>query len=172
MGQVSESGLVSPNATPRLSKQLLRSKSIASSKDTLLIRKNSKTLPRGFTIGPGSESSGDSVFGLYGDLMNVEEYEVDSASTSNLEGSRKELRNSDPELETIPYRVETLDRRVVMKSNRPRSLDLSSWSVTSMASGASSQTSSSGSQGASPTVSRAGSCASDTRSESNTSDSS
>ena len=39
-------------------------------------RKNSKTLPRGFTIGPGSESSGDSVFGLYGDLMNVEEYEV------------------------------------------------------------------------------------------------
>jgi len=171
--QVSESGLVSPNATPRLSKQLLRSKSIASSKDTLLIRKNSKTLPRGFTIGPGSESSGDSVFGLYGDLMNVEEYEVDSASTSNLEGSRKELRNSDPELETIPYRVETLDRRVVMKSNRPRSLDLSSWSVTSMASGASSQTSSSGSQqGASPTVSRAGSCASDTRSESNTSDSS
>ena len=45
-----------------------------------------------------------------------------------------------------PTRVETLDRRVVMKSNRPRSLDLSSWSVTSMASGASSQTSSSGSQ--------------------------
>merc|ERR1719333_365379 len=171
--QVSESGLISPTATPPLSKQLLRSKSIASSKDTLLIRKNSKTLPRGFTIGPGSESSGDSVFGLYGDLMNVEEYEVDSASTSNLEGSRKELRSSDPELETIPYRVETLDRRVVMKSNRPRSLDLSSWSVTSMASGASSQTSSSGSQqGASPTVSRAGSCASDTRSESNTSDSS
>jgi len=81
-----------------------RSKSIASSKDTLLIRKNSKTLPRGFTIGPGSESSGESVFGLYGDLMNVEEYEVDSASTSNLEGSRKELRSSDPELETIPYR--------------------------------------------------------------------
>ena len=86
-------------------------------------RKNSKTLPRGFTIGPGSESSGESVFGLYGDLMNVEEYEVaspcpayiaamvtidvvqvDSASTSNLEGSRKELRSSDPELETIPYR--------------------------------------------------------------------
>ena len=39
-------------------------------------RKNSKTLPRGFTIGPGSETSGESVFGLYGDLMNVEEYEV------------------------------------------------------------------------------------------------
>ena len=46
----------------------------------VLPRKNSKTLPRGFTIGPGSESSGDSVFGLYGDLMNVEEYEVNITS--------------------------------------------------------------------------------------------
>ena len=36
--QISESGLISPTATPPLSKQLLRSKSIASSKDTLLIR--------------------------------------------------------------------------------------------------------------------------------------
>ena len=32
---------------------------------------------------------------------------MDSASTSNLEGSRKELRNSDPELETIPYRYQS-----------------------------------------------------------------
>ena len=47
---------------------------------TLNTRKNSKTLPRGFTIGPGSESSGESVFGLYGDLMNVEEYEVNQTS--------------------------------------------------------------------------------------------
>ncbi len=39
-------------------------------------RKSSKTLPRGFVLGPtGSESSGDSVFGLYGDLMNVENYD-------------------------------------------------------------------------------------------------
>ena len=49
--------------------------------------------------------------------MNVEEYEVIDLveqqmvrmkaqvdSASNLEGSRKELRSSDPELETIPYR--------------------------------------------------------------------
>ena len=35
-------------------------------------RKSSKTLPRGFVVGPGSETSGDSVFGLYGDLMNLE----------------------------------------------------------------------------------------------------
>jgi hypothetical protein len=39
-------------------------------------RKSSKTLPRGFVLGPtGSESSGDSVFGLYGELMNVENYD-------------------------------------------------------------------------------------------------
>ena len=100
--QVSESGLASPQATPPLNKQLLRSKSIASSKDTMLVRKNSKTLPRGFTIGPGSESSGESVFGLYGDLMNVEEYEVES--TGHLEASTKDLRSSDPELDTIPNR--------------------------------------------------------------------
>jgi hypothetical protein len=81
----------------------LRSRSIASSKDTLqLVRRNSKTLPRGFTLGPGSETSGESVFGLYGDLMNVQEYEVESGG---LAGSRKELRSSDPELETIPYRL-------------------------------------------------------------------
>jgi hypothetical protein len=47
-------------------------------------RKASKTLPRGFVLGPtGSESSGDSVFGLYGDLMNVESYECDSSSGSS-----------------------------------------------------------------------------------------
>ena len=68
----------------------------------MLVRKNSKTLPRGFTIGPGSESSGESVFGLYGDLMNVEEYEVES--TGHLEASTKDLRSSDPELDTIPNR--------------------------------------------------------------------
>ena len=45
-----------------------------------LFRKSSKTLPRGFVIGPGSETSGDSVFGLYGDLMNVEDYDYGSVS--------------------------------------------------------------------------------------------
>ena len=40
-------------------------------------------------------------------LWHLTKYDkVDSASTSNLEGSRKELRNSDPELETIPYRYQ------------------------------------------------------------------
>merc|ERR1719383_965193 len=78
--------------------------------------------------------------------MNVGGYEVESR-TSLLEGSSQNLRSSDPELDTIPYRVGTLDRRVAMKSQRPRSLDLSSWSMHSGAS-------------------------TDTRSDSNTSDSS
>merc|ERR1719266_31656 len=66
-----------------------------------------------------------------------------------------ELRKSDPELSTIPYRVSTLDRRVRMKTSRPRSLDMSSWSVESRSS--SSQTTSSseaGSERPSPNVSR------------------
>ena len=115
----------------------------------------------GYTLGPGSESSGDSVFGLYGDLMNVENY--DCQSTNNLDASTKELHTSDPELDTLSYRIGTLDRRVAFKSNRPRSLDLSSWSVESKAS---SQTTSSsdgshGSRKTSPSVSRTASCASD-----------
>merc|ERR1719481_1223764 len=169
--QMSEGVIPSPHSTPPMNKQLVRSRSAVSSKETLP-RHQYKTLPRGFTIGPGSESSGESVFGLYGDLMNVGGYEVESR-TSLLEGSSQNLRSSDPELDTIPYRVGTLDRRVAMKSQRPRSLDLSSWS---MHSGASTHTTSSsgegGSQKSSPSVSRTASCASDTRSDSNTSDSS
>ena len=87
--------------------------------------------------------------------MNVENYECHSSS--NLDASNKDIHTSDPELDTIPYRYEfidnkhmyiqilrylklifhrigTLDRRVAFKSNRPRSLDLSSWSVESKAS--------------------------------------
>ena len=41
------------------------------------------------------------------------------------------LFRSDPELDTMSYTVGTLDRRVAMKSTRPRSLDLSTWSVES-----------------------------------------
>ena len=164
--QMSESGISSMSssgsATPQLSKQVsspvLRSRSVTSRDLVPPSRKPSKTLPRGFTLGPGSESSGDSVFGLYGDLMNVENYEC--SSTNNLDTSSKDVHNSDPELDTIPYRIGTLDRRVAFKSNRPRSLDLSSWSVESK--GSSQTTSSSdGSQKTSPSVSRTASCASD-----------
>ena len=167
--QISEGVITSVPSTPQLNKQfassVMRSKSNVNPKEH--IRKSSKTLPRGFTIGPGSDSSGESVFGLYGDLMNVEEYDCDS--TNNIEGSKKDIHKSDPELDTIPYRIGTLDRRVTMKSNRPRSLDLSSWSVESKASfHTTSSSENDGSQKTSPSVSRTASCASD----SNTSESS
>lgn len=44
------------------------------------------------------------------------------------------LRRSDPELAAIPNKVSTLDRRLRMKVSRPRSLDLSNWSVDSRSS--------------------------------------
>jgi len=167
--QTSYSGL-SNNLTPMQvhakqspSFNLQRSKSSVSSKD--LVRKTSKTLPRSFAIGQGIDNAGESVFGLYEDLMNVEEYECNS--TQILDGSNKDIHNSDPELDTISYRVGTLDRRVAMKSQRPRSLDLSTWSVTSRVSNLTTS-SSDGSQKASPNVSRTASFASDT----NTSESS
>merc|ERR1719391_26392 len=107
----------------------------------------------------------DSVYGLYGDLLNVRDYECDS---TDLGRTCNENHRSDPELDTIPYRVSTLDRRVAMKSNRPRSLDLSSWSVESKGSSQTTSSSENGSQKTSPSVSRTASCASD----SNTSESS
>ena len=91
-------------------------------------RKNSKTLPRGFSLSQYEAVVGDSVYGLYGDLLNVRDYECDSTDLARV---CQENHKSDPELDTIQYRVSTLDRRVTMKSQRPRSLDLSSWSVSS-----------------------------------------
>merc|ERR1719445_2044543 len=91
-------------------------------------RKNSKTLPRGFSLSQYEAVAGDSVYGLYGDLLNVRDYECDSTDLARV---CQENHKSDPELDTIQYRVSTLDRRVTMKSQRPRSLDLSSWSVSS-----------------------------------------
>ena len=60
----------------------------------------------------------DSVYGLYGDLLNLRDYECDSTDLGRV---CQENHRSDPELDTIPYRVSTLDRRVTMKSQRPRS---------------------------------------------------
>merc|ERR1719350_196369 len=91
-------------------------------------RRSSKTLPRGFSLSQAMADGGDSVYGLYGDLLNVRDYDCDS---TELGRTCQEIHRSDPELDTIPYRVSTLDRRVTMKSQRPRSLDLSSWSVES-----------------------------------------
>jgi len=152
--QLSEGGSPSNPTNSQFHKPSLPPSAMSSK--TSLIKKSSKTLPRGFVVNNANETAGESVFGLYGDLMNVEEYECDGKHS--LDGSRKDMNKSDPELDTIGYK-NTLDRRVVMKSQRPRSLDLSTWSVMS---GESNNTSSSdtGSPKSSPSVSRTTSCAS------------
>merc|ERR1719347_2045429 len=114
-------------------------------------RRASKTLPRGFSLSQAMADGGDSVYGLYGDLLNVRDYDCDS---TELGRTCQEIHRSDPELDTIPYRVSTLDRRVTMKSQRPRSLDLSSWSVESRGSCQTTSSSDTSSEYASPSVSR------------------
>jgi len=121
----------------------------------------SKTLPRGFSgIGSflngsnsmrSSSSSGSSangsdsgcdVYGLYSDLLFVKE-DFDGQMTltpitalSLHEQAYDTIRrgSSDPDLAAIPSKVSTLDRRLKMKTGRPRSLDLSNWSVDSRSS--------------------------------------
>ncbi|XP_026826583.1 rho guanine nucleotide exchange factor 10 isoform X4 [Ooceraea biroi] len=104
--------------------------------------RGSKTLPRGLGAGCGflsssmssSQSSGENcdVYGLYGELMYVKDYE--NENNSGIDPIYETLRRSDPELAAIPNKVSTLDRRLKMKITRPRSLDLSNWSVDSHAS--------------------------------------
>lgn len=101
--------------------------------------RGSKTLPRGLGAGCGffstsissSQSSGENcdVYGLYGELMYVKDYE--NENSSGIDPVYETLRRSDPELAAIPNKVSTLDRRLKMKITRPRSLDLSNWSVDS-----------------------------------------
>ncbi|KAL7293203.1 hypothetical protein TKK_0013347 [Trichogramma kaykai] len=103
--------------------------------------RGSKTLPRGLGCGGGflsssmssSQSSGENcdVYGLYGDLMNLKDYDNENGTV--IDPVYETLRRSDPEL-AIPNKVSTLDRRLKMKITRPRSLDLSNWSVDSHAS--------------------------------------
>lgn len=104
--------------------------------------RGSKTLPRGLGCGGGflsssmssSQSSGENcdVYGICGELMYVKEYE--SENHAGGDAIYEPLRRSDPELAAIPNKVSTLDRRLKMKITRPRSLDLSNWSVDSHAS--------------------------------------
>ena len=95
----------------------------------------SRTLPRGHAALSVAECD---IFGLYGDLMNVKGYE--DAEGNNLgvagtvNGIYETLRRSDPNLAAIPAKVTTLDRRLHMKAARPKSLDLSNWSVDSRSS--------------------------------------
>jgi len=115
-------------------------------------RRTSKTLPRGFSLSSAGEC-GESIYGLYEDLLNVQDYDCEGGELSR---SRTNFHRSDPELNTIPYRVSTLDRRMTMKLQRPRSLDLSSWSVESARSSHTTSSSSDGSEKGtgSPSVSR------------------
>lgn len=102
----------------------------------------SKTLPRGIGLlsthsnaSQNSEESACDVYGLYGDLIYVKESYEPHQDTENLMSPTYEnLRRSDPELAAIPAKVSTLDRRLRMKVSRPRSLDLSNWSVESKSS--------------------------------------
>ncbi|XP_070067434.1 rho guanine nucleotide exchange factor 10 isoform X2 [Drosophila virilis] len=114
----------------------------------------SKTLPRGLgsaaaggtgVIGVHSNATALSqhgehgycdVYGLYGKLIFVKEnYDAEEGTQGNLMDMMYEgMRRSDPELAAIPGKVCTLDRRLRMKASRPRSLDLSNWSVDSKSS--------------------------------------
>lgn len=108
-------------------------------------RRLSKTLPRNSTGLTLSGSQECDVYGLCGALLNVQNYDDDSIGTpecGSLNLSRYDsMRRSDPEL-AIPAQLSTLDRRVRLKASRPRSLDLSTWSVDSRASSACTTTSS------------------------------
>ncbi len=103
----------------------------------------SKTLPRGIGLlsthsnaSQNSEESACDVYGLYGDLIYVKESYEPHQDPENLMMSPtyENLRRSDPELAAIPAKVSTLDRRLRLKVSRPRSLDLSNWSVESKSS--------------------------------------
>lgn len=133
-----------------MSNSILKLKQQLASSPVMLRRKRSKeyeyrgskTLPRGLGSGggflsssmSGSQSSGENcdVYGLYGELMYVKDYE--NENNSGIDLIYEPLRRSDPELAAIPNKVSTLDRRLKMKITRPRSLDLSNWSVDSHAS--------------------------------------
>lgn len=155
--QYSEGALpppVAPKLRSRNSSPLLRDRrrSREVPPSTLSARRVSKTLPRGFSMQNSAGGSTDcDVFGLYGELLNVRDYDCNSGELTR---QSEELRRSDPELSTIPYRVSTLDRRVRMKTSRPRSLDMSSWSVGSRGSGQTTSSSEAGSERPSPCVSR------------------
>lgn len=118
-------------------------------KDAGEMSRLSKTLPRGLgsagvfsssvhsnaSSSQGSEQGCCDVYGLYGELIYVkEDFEAEQGNGNLMDPSYECLRRSDPELAAIPAKVSTLDRRLRMKVSRPRSLDLSNWSVDSRSS--------------------------------------
>lgn len=138
--QQSDGSLVPPRRVPPRLRQQLSSPVILRRKprDTQQhVRRLSKTLPRGLGLGTLAGSQEYDVYGLYGDLLNVHEYEDEPLviGEGHLLSRYDSLRRSDPEL-AVPSQVSTLDRRVRLKASRPRSLDLSTWSMDSRASSA------------------------------------
>ena len=106
-----------------------------------MTRRLSKTLPRGVGLLSASGSVLDDVYGLYGNLLNLPGFD-ESRELGDIDA---QLRRSDPELLAgLPHKIASLDRRLELRNGRPRSLDLSTWSVDSRSSA---QTTSSSSEG-------------------------
>lgn len=138
--QQSDGSLIPPRRVPPLLRQQFSSPVILRRKPRDAqqhMRRLSKTLPRGLGLGTLAGSQECDVYGLYGDLLNVHEYEDEPMVPGDglLLSRYDSLRRSDPEL-AVPSQVSTLDRRVRLKASRPRSLDLSTWSMDSRASSA------------------------------------
>ncbi|EDS30908.1 conserved hypothetical protein [Culex quinquefasciatus] len=108
-----------------------------------------KTLPRNLRTSSGAFSpsihstlssssqysdQGCDVYGLYSDLIFVKEDIENGEDRNILDPNYDYLRRSDPDIAAIPAKVSTLDRRLRMKVSRPRSLDLSNWSMESRSS--------------------------------------
>ncbi|XP_058445156.1 uncharacterized protein LOC131426439 isoform X2 [Malaya genurostris] len=108
-----------------------------------------KTLPRNLRTSSGAFSpsihstlssssqysdQGCDVYGLYSDLIFVKEDIENQDDRNILDPSYEYQRRSDPDIAAIPAKVSTLDRRLRMKVSRPRSLDLSNWSMESRSS--------------------------------------
>ena len=132
------------NTVPKVRSPLLDSPLVlrrrSKESSPLLGKRMSRTLPRGHV----SAATECDIFGLYGELMNIKDYEEadgsglmgggGGAGAGTVNSMYETLRRSDPDLAAIPAKVSTLDRRLHMKAARPRSLDLSNWSVDSRSS--------------------------------------
>lgn len=119
----------------RMSQTLPRSLGSSSLSSSSSVGYFSQSIHSNASSSASSEQNCCDVYGLYGDLIFVkEDYEAEDGAIGTLmDGAAYEnLRRSNPEL--IPVKVSTLDRRLRMKVSRPRSLDLSNWSVDSRSS--------------------------------------
>ena len=124
---LSDTGSVGDSSV-NCSKTLVVLRKKNTSRDNIFLR-NCKTLPRGGPLPSNLRFSIDSdVYGLYGNLINVRGLEDEGRFVDPLYDA---LRRSDPELVALDSKISTLDRRLKMRMSRPRSLDLSNWSVDS-----------------------------------------